>query len=290
MAPLSTLLSAQGTDPDGDRLTYSWEFGDGQEADGRTARHVYMLGGTYTAVVTATDEHGATATAEIDVVVGNPAGNQAPTVQVAADPASGGAPLRVRFTSSGHDPEGGQLMYVWEFGDGTMAGGRNAVHTYTAVGTYTAKVTVTDASGATGSATVTVTVSAAPAPPLGDSGGDGGDAGGVAGSSASVNLPRSVRAFRRNGIRVTVTCEDRVRGKATLRVGKRMAKRLGLNSRTIASRKLRCAGDGDEAKLRLKPSRKAAKRLAARGTRRLKVQLRIAVKGEKTVKRNLTIR
>ena len=286
MAPLSTLLSAQGTDPDGDRLTYSWEFGDGQEADGRTARHVYMLGGTYTAVVTATDEHGATATAEIDVVVGNPAGNQAPTVQAAADPAGGNAPVRVRFSSAGSDPDGDQLMYVWEFGDGAMAGGRNATHTYTAVGTYTAKVTVTDSSGASGSATVTVTVSAAPAPALSGSNGSAGD---VAGSSASVHVPKSVAAFRRNGVRVKLACDDRFRGKATLRVGKRMAKRLGTKSRTIASRKISCA-DGRDETVRLKPSRKVSRRLAARGTRRLKVALRIAVEGERTVKRTLTIR
>ena len=118
-APLSVQLSAQATDPDGDRVTYRWAFGDGQEADGRSVRHVYFLPGTYSATVTATDVEGATATDSVQIVAGNPPANQAPTVRVAADPASGAAPLSVRFTSASSDPEGASLMHVWEFGDGS---------------------------------------------------------------------------------------------------------------------------------------------------------------------------
>ena len=97
------------------------------------------------------------------VTVGDPPANQAPTVQAAADPNGGAAPLTVRFTSSGRDPRAAQLTYVWEFGDGGMAGGRNATHTYATPGTYDARVTVTDAAGATGTATVRVVVIGAPA-------------------------------------------------------------------------------------------------------------------------------
>jgi PKD repeat protein/plastocyanin len=298
LAPLSTLLSAQGTDPDGDRLTYRWDFGDGQAADGRTARHVYLLGGTYTAEVTATDEAGATGTAEVQVVVGNPPANQAPTVQVAADPRSGTAPVTVRFTSAASDPDGDQLLYVWEFGDGGMAGGPSVSHRYTEVGTYTAKLTVTDPDGATGSATVTITVSAAAVPRVGlggEPGGFGGEpgAGDVAGESAerlaTVRLPRSVAALRRKGLRVTVSCLDGVRGKASVRISRRVARRLGIERRTLASRRVRC-GSGSTKTVRLKLRRGARQALAAHRTRSLRVTLRIALEGEPTMKRSFTIR
>jgi cytochrome c len=295
-APLNVLLSARGTDPDGDRLTYAWDFGDGATGDRRAMRHTYTAGGTYTAVVTATDPDGATGTATVQIVVGNPPGNQAPTVQAAADPSSGTAPLRVRFSSAGRDPEGKQLMYVWEFGDGAMAGGRNAAHTYRQPGTYAAKVTVTDPQGATGSATVTVVVTApaaartappafAPPAPAADVLGETESGGAL----AAVRTPASVTAFRKRGLRLRVSCESTATGRASLRVSKATARRLGLGRRSLASRRVRCAA-GEAVSVRLKPRRAAARGLASRGTRTLRVQLRVSVEGTGSLKRNLVIR
>ena len=84
-----------------------------------------------------------------------------PTVEAAANPRSGTAPLRVRFSSRGTDPDRGRLTYAWDFGDGSEpVDRRNAVHTYTEPGTYTATVTATDPDGESGSAEVEVVVSA----------------------------------------------------------------------------------------------------------------------------------
>ena len=156
--PLRVTLSAAGTDPEGQALSYRWEFGDGTApAAGRTATHTYVAAGTYTARVTATDPHGASGSGTVTITVAN----SAPTVRAAADPASGAAPLRVRLSAAGSDPDGGPLLYSWDFGDGQRAAGASAVHTYSRAGTYTATVTVRDAGGRTGTATVTVTVNAA---------------------------------------------------------------------------------------------------------------------------------
>ncbi len=54
-------------------------------------------------------------------------------------PTSGPAPLQVQFTAnSGPDI----ASWSWDFGDGSYGSGMNPVHTYTAPGTYTVKLTV----------------------------------------------------------------------------------------------------------------------------------------------------
>jgi PKD repeat protein len=179
----------------------------------------------------------------------------------------------VRFTSSGRDPEGKSLMYVWEFGDGGMAGGRSATHTYTTPGTYDAKITVTDPSGATGTATVRVTVGAAV----------------VRGAQSELAVPSSVRAFRARGMRVKVACEATGKGRATLKVTRKAARRLALRSRTVAARSLRCSA-GKQVSVRLKPSRSTARRLARAKARALRLNLAVSVNGRGALRRKVTIR
>ncbi|MFG2081754.1 RICIN domain-containing protein [Micromonospora tulbaghiae] len=85
--------------------------------------------------------------------------NRAPVARAAADRTSGAAPLTVAFSSAGSsDPEGGALTYAWTFGDGGTSTAANPSHTYTANGRYTATLTVRDPQGASGTASVTVTV------------------------------------------------------------------------------------------------------------------------------------
>ncbi|NUT91413.1 MAG: PKD domain-containing protein, partial [Saccharothrix sp.] len=85
--------------------------------------------------------------------------NQRPAVDLSASPTTGTGPLEVDFTASATDPDGDTpISYAWVFGDGGTATGASVSHTYTAPGTFTAKVTATDSRGASGSKTVTVTV------------------------------------------------------------------------------------------------------------------------------------
>ncbi|GAA2726846.1 PKD domain-containing protein [Cellulomonas aerilata] len=58
------------------------------------------------------------------------------------------------------DPEGGALTFAWEFGDGATGTGPTAAHTYAVDGTYTVRLTVTDAAGGTDTEQATVKVAA----------------------------------------------------------------------------------------------------------------------------------
>ncbi|NEE25077.1 carbohydrate-binding protein, partial [Streptomyces sp. SID7982] len=84
--------------------------------------------------------------------------NRSPVAKAAADKTSGSTPLAVSFSSAGSaDPEGGNLTYAWDFGDGTTSTDPNPSHTYTTAGTYNPTLTVTDPEGLTGTASLVVT-------------------------------------------------------------------------------------------------------------------------------------
>jgi cytochrome c len=79
-APLEVHFSSDGTnDPDGDRLTFQWDF----DADGtfdsteRNPTHVFEDEGVYNATLKVTDRTGRSASAEVQIVVGN----QRPTIE-----------------------------------------------------------------------------------------------------------------------------------------------------------------------------------------------------------------
>ncbi|MGI5149810.1 PQQ-dependent sugar dehydrogenase [Plantactinospora sp. CA-294935] len=86
-------------------------------------------------------------------------GNRSPIAVATANRTSGPSPLTVNFSSAGSsDPEGGALSYLWTFGDGTTSTAANPTKTYTANGTYTPTLRVTDPAGLTGTASLVVTV------------------------------------------------------------------------------------------------------------------------------------
>jgi glucose/arabinose dehydrogenase len=97
-------------------------------------------------------------------------GNQSPTASIAANPTTGSAPLTVQFDGTGSaDPEGGALTYAWDLdGDGSYDDGtaQQVSFTYNTPGTYTAGLRVTDPQGASGTASVTITVGNTPPVPV----------------------------------------------------------------------------------------------------------------------------
>lgn len=93
----------------------------------------------------------------------------APTAVASATPTTGTTPLTVAFTGSAStDPDPGEtLTYAWDLdGDGAFddSTAANPSYTYTASGTYTARLRVTDPVGLTG-VSAPITISAGNAPP-----------------------------------------------------------------------------------------------------------------------------
>ena len=85
----------------------------------------------------------------------NSTGNQAPVAQANISCND----LACTFDGSGSsDSDGSVASHSWNLGDGTTLSGANVSHTYSAAGSYSVTLTVTDDQGATGSNTQTVAV------------------------------------------------------------------------------------------------------------------------------------
>lgn len=93
-------------------------------------------------------------------------GGLAPIAVIASTATSGPAPLAVQFDASqSYDPDGAALAaYQWSFGDGTSATGARVTHTYASGGSFNATLTVTDATGLTGTKSIQITATAPTAP------------------------------------------------------------------------------------------------------------------------------
>ncbi|MBA3063738.1 MAG: PKD domain-containing protein, partial [Atribacteria sp.] len=74
-----------------------------------------------------------------------PPTNQSPTASFTATPTSGVAPLAVSFNaSSSSDSDGTIISYAWDFKDGSTGNGQTINHTFSSIGSYSVKLTVTD--------------------------------------------------------------------------------------------------------------------------------------------------
>jgi PKD repeat protein len=157
-------FTAVVTDPDGRVRRFSWNFGDGHttSTSRNTTSHRYSDTGTFTVVLTITDDQGNVSTCNTTIAVSlpacptitiNPGGLPSGQVAVAYPDqtftATGGAsPLS--FTFSGGLPPG--LTFTPTAGGATLTG------TPTLAGTYVFSVIATDADGCTGTASYTVTI------------------------------------------------------------------------------------------------------------------------------------
>jgi parallel beta-helix repeat protein len=136
--------SSGSKDDDGKIDFYRWNFGDGSsEIIKENPTHSYSNQGTYIVTLTVIDNDGSSdsTTAQVDISYRefNP-----PTVNVLI-PSNGKTGKTVSFSSTGTvDPDGDDLSYLWDFGDGTTSTLKNPTHKYKKAGKYLVNLKVSD--------------------------------------------------------------------------------------------------------------------------------------------------
>jgi PKD repeat protein len=78
--PLTVNFDATASnDPDGQIVTYNWNFGDGATAGAATASHIFTAARSYTVTLTVADDRGASSSKSITITVLDPVSVKAPT-------------------------------------------------------------------------------------------------------------------------------------------------------------------------------------------------------------------
>ena len=138
-------FSGTASDPGGDEMSYYWEFGDGNAAEGlASTQHTYEDNGLFTVTLTATDESGASASDYLKVNVKNVA-----PVAIAGPSQVAGEGDTVQFAGGFEDAGAGDShTFLWDFGDGATASD-NLVpeHAFADDGEFLICLTVTDDDG-----------------------------------------------------------------------------------------------------------------------------------------------
>jgi DNA/RNA endonuclease G (NUC1) len=157
------LSGASSSDPDGDALTYQWDFGDGALASGPTVSHTWAQDGVYTVRMVVTDTRGLTDAIVTTATVSNVApvvGNIATATLLPGETYTTGG----TFTDPGADP----WTATVDYGDGTgtaalaLSGMQFTLsHKYSAAGSFAVTVNVSDGAAVSSGSQVVVVLTLA---------------------------------------------------------------------------------------------------------------------------------
>ncbi|MEW6364288.1 MAG: PKD domain-containing protein [Acidobacteriota bacterium] len=164
--PFTTSLDgSNSSDADGSIVSWEWTFGDGQKGTGVIISHTYQREGNYLCRLTVTDDDDLTGTAEAFINVTGP--NKPPVASFTVTPTQGDTNTTFALNGTAStDPDGTIIAYEWDFGDNSAkASGATTTHKYSANGTYSAVLKVTDNKGATDTETQQIKVTLPNQPP-----------------------------------------------------------------------------------------------------------------------------
>lgn len=154
--------STNAFDPDGDRVLYTFDWGDAAESNtplinsgvAVSANHTWSKAGKYRIRIMATDSKGASSqwSEPLNITINTPPGKpNAPSGPISSRPE-----ISNKYTVSANDPDEDQLKYTFDWGDGAesltgyLVSGEKATmnHTWKKAGTYQIKANAVDERGA----------------------------------------------------------------------------------------------------------------------------------------------
>lgn len=158
--PTVSFDASASSDQDGDQLRFSWDFGDGNSAEGPVVTHTFDGPGEYTVRITADDQQGltnSTASREINVLI-----NREP--QIVMDfPEVICVGTHVSYAArAGSSPN---VRFRWDFGNGLISSRSEGTVRFTETGRYTVVLEADDQLGLPNSqsrTSRTVTVAGSP--------------------------------------------------------------------------------------------------------------------------------
>ena len=141
-----TLDGSGSTDADGDNLIYRWDLGDGSPVVfGQSVTHVYPRSGIYPVTLRVDDATGLSNATAIDATVVTIKTRPVALAGLNRDVCSG---QPILFDASASvDPDGGLLLYSWDFGDGDGSDLVNPTKVYEQPGAYPVTLTVRNGTG-----------------------------------------------------------------------------------------------------------------------------------------------
>ncbi len=149
--PLRVNFNDISTPGSGTITSWLWDFGDGNTSTQQNPSHVYTAAGNYTVLLVVTNSNGCSKSFTKSNYISINSGVRAIFSNTA--PTSCSAPQTINFQNLSAGT--GTISYQWLFGDGGTSNLVNPQHTYSAAGSYTVTLLVTNSTGCTDTATHT---------------------------------------------------------------------------------------------------------------------------------------
>ena len=141
--PLSVNFTDFSTPGSGTITKWMWDFGDGNTSTQQNPSHTFSSAGSYTVLLVVTNSNGCSQSFTKPNYISINSGVKANFTNSA--PTSCSAPQTINFQNQSTGT--GTFSSQWFFGDGGTSTLADPQHTYTAAGTYTVKLVVTNSTG-----------------------------------------------------------------------------------------------------------------------------------------------